>query len=365
MTGVFDPATQTMRAERIVLLTDLEREAEGTAVIEEERDTPEGIVLIADGRPLLITEGTQLTRPKREELESLDRLEELQTGLFVQYRGLWTEAGLVEVKELSAWTNSLDEREGSLYEKYQPVMLVPPEAEAGPVVLKVDKNRYTVLDDPELQLYVDRLGKQLLPNDSAGRLGHNFWFLVVVHERPQASAFPGGVVVIHTGLFELVDNEAQLAFAIAHEIAHVTQEHAWREYLYHRKKLLVLRWATAGLGYIVESAIQRGYQRDLEEQADRLALWYMARAGYDPREGIRFLRRLQENQQGLSALLWQTHRSYGSRVEAVMNELVRYSVQGLPYELLTRDSPEFAVLRERIPRAQIDAAVEQIVEQEQ
>jgi predicted Zn-dependent protease len=240
-------------------------------------------------------------------------------------------------------------------------MLLPAHAAAGPAVLKLDKNRYPVVGNTELQLYADRLGSRLLPSfwkapEAAQRHGYSFWFVVVVHNRAQASAFPSGVVVIHTGLLRLVENEAQLAFVIAHEIAHVTQEHAWREYLYHRRKLLFLRWSTAGLGYVVESAIRRGYQRDLEEQADRLALWYMTRAGYDPREGLRLLRRLEENQEGLSALLWDTHRSYGRRRKTLMGELARYSRAGLQYDGLTKNSPEFVSLRAEIPTARIKKA---------
>jgi len=239
-------------------------------------------------------------------------------------------------------------------------MLLPAREDSGPPVLKVDKNRYEVVDDPDIQLYLDRIGTRLLPQPWRKRewiepFGYRFWFLAAVHERPQASAFPSGVVVVHSAIFHQVDNEAQLAFAMAHEIAHVIQEHAWQEYQHSRGKLLFLRWSTAGIGYVVESAIRRGYQRDLEAQADRLALWYMSRAGYDPRQGIWLLRRL-EAQQGLSSLLWDSHRSYEARRQALAEELFHYSAQGLAYQPLRRTSPDFVLFRDRLPRARIQAA---------
>lgn len=357
VSGRLDPVTRILRAERIVVLTISEKEVEGTAVVEEQGQTPAGIVLRADGRELQIQEGLAYVSP--DEPGFVGRIEDIRPGDYVHYRGLWTETGVIEVKKLSAWRNGLEEKEQEIYEEYWPEMLMPPEPGVDLAVLKVGDNYYPVLDDPQLQLYVDRLGMKLVPElwkraERTDDYGYSFWFLVVRHEQPQASAFPSGVVVIHSALLHLAENEAQLAFAIAHEIAHVIQEHSWREYLYHRKKLLFLRWGTVGIGYVVESAIRRGYQRDLEDQADRLAVWYMVRSGYDPREGLRFLDRLEESRPGPIGVLWDTHRSYGHRRRNLMDVLVRYSARGLDYGSLTRDHAEFRLLRARIPTAEVN-----------
>jgi hypothetical protein len=332
------------------------------ALLEGQQEVADGILLHADGRRLLLPRGVA-AGVVEEEGATADPAVRLEPGVFVRYRGHWGDGGVVVIEELTTQANRLEEKEKEIHQKYQPHLLLPAQDGSGPGVLKIDKNRYPLVDNPELQLYANQVGTRLLPKlwqrqDSGERLGPNFWFLVAVHERPQASAFPSGVVVIHSGLFTLAENEAQLAFAIAHEIAHVTQEHAWREYQYHRGKLQALRWSTAGLGYLVESAIRRGYQRNLEGQADRLALWYLAQAGYDPREGLRFLRRLEERQEGLSALLWDTHRSYASRRRAVLEGLLRFSQAGLPYRTLTTETGEFVSFRDRVPRAKIDTAEE-------
>ncbi|MCI0655679.1 MAG: M48 family metalloprotease, partial [Acidobacteria bacterium] len=288
VTGVLEPGERVVRAERVRVLTHLTGPVEGIALVEGREDIPAGSVLSADGRKLLITDSTRFTVPDGN-MPSLDR-SDLLPGVFIHYQGRGARAGLVEVDQVAAWPNRLEEKEKEIYQKYEPHILLPEAANSGPPVLKVAKNRYQVLDDKELQLYVDRIGNRLLPElwrEAAQGLGARFWFIVVVHERAQASAFPSGVVVAGTGLFRLAENEAQMAFAIAHEIAHVTQEHAWQEHRYQRGKLLFLRWSTAGIGYLVESAIRRGYRRSLEEQADRLALAYMARAGYDPPMALR------------------------------------------------------------------------------
>lgn len=360
VTGVPGTSGGGLEARRVVVFGGREGSVQGTAVVEERRETPGGLLIFADGRKLLIS--AQARRLSREQVAAgqpaSESGEALSPGAFIFYRGRWMDSGWVEVAEYATEPNRLEEREKALYDSFRPTVLLAKNPGGGASLLRVGGNRYTLLDDREMQLYVDQLGTRLEPPlwqqpEVAERLGYPLWFLVAMHPARQASAFPSGVVVIHTGLFYLAENEAQLAFAVGHELAHVLQEHAWRESGYHRKKLRALRWSTAGLGYVVENAIRGGYQRELEDQADRLALSYMARAGYDPREALRFLRRLEERQEGLSSLLWEKHRSYGQRRRALMDELVQYSAQGLAYNSLSRTSADFALFRGRIPTASL------------
>lgn len=329
---------------------------EGTAVIDAVRSTGSGVLLQADGRDLTITpEAGRLPNDKTDR-EPLS-LAEVQPGDFLQYQGHWTDDGRVVIEAWTAWKNTMEPKEQEIYTRFEPTLVLPANKKAGPPVLKVYKNRYPVLADKDAQAYLDQLGTKLLPtfwrdSHEAERFGRHFWFMVVDHGEPQASAFPGGTVVVHSGLFSLVGNEAQLAFVLAHETAHAIQEHPWREYQYERGKLLFLRWATAGVGYVVESAIRRGYERELEAQADRLALRYMVDAGYDPREALNLLRTLEANQQGLSALWWESHMSYGDRRQALSEELLHYSQAGLDHDTLTCDTPRFREIRDRVLETQ-------------
>ena len=272
-------------------------------------------------------------------------------------------SGVVELTEVSVAPNRLEEKEKAIYDAFRPEVQMAAAGSDQPTVLRVGENNYGVVNDRATQVYFDRLGSQLVPplwrDPQAGeRFGFNLWFVLVNNAAPQASAFPSGVVVVHSGLLQLAENEAQMAFVVAHELAHVLQEHAWRESAYHRKKLQALRWSMAGIGFLVESAIRRGYQRELETQADRLALWYLAQAGFDPREGVKMLQRLESRQEGLSSLLWEKHRTYPQRRQGLMEELFHYSEQGLAYSSLTRSTVEFMTLRARIPSAHIEAARE-------
>jgi len=87
--------------------------------------------------------------------------------------------------------------------------------------LKVEDTLY---DNPLVQDYINRLGQSLVPGDSKNR----YAFKVLLKPIPEARSLSTGTVYISSGMISLVDNEAQLAYILAHEIAHVEKEH-WRQ----------------------------------------------------------------------------------------------------------------------------------------
>lgn len=123
-------------------------------------------------------------------------------------------------------------------------------------------------------------------------------FVVFEDPTPNAFALPGGKVGIHTGLFQITRNEAGLATVLAHEIAHVTSNHA---------DARIKNQQTIGLGAAVLGSIIGGesatsatrllggagniafgltFSRSQELEADRIGALFMARAGYDPNEAV-------------------------------------------------------------------------------
>jgi len=77
--------------------------------------------------------------------------------------------------------------------------------------------------NPRVQEYVNRLGQQIVPEDSEKL----YSFKVFMHPIPQAYTLSTGTILISTGLVSMLDNEAQLAYVLAHELAHVYKDH-WR-----------------------------------------------------------------------------------------------------------------------------------------
>ena len=82
------------------------------------------------------------------------------------------------------------------------------------------------LDDPEIEAYLNQLGYRLVSVSTRNQRDFNF-FLV---DDPTINAFamPGGNIGVHTGLLLAAQSESELASVIAHEIAHVTQDHIAR-----------------------------------------------------------------------------------------------------------------------------------------
>lgn len=105
-----------------------------------------------------------------------------------------------------------------------------------------------------------------------------------------ASMAPNGMMQIWSGLLLRVDNEAQLASIIGHEIGHYLQRHSIEQLRDIRARSAfgqLLGAALGGVGLIAQLAIIAGayaYSRDHERDADRIGLELMTAAGYDPRE---------------------------------------------------------------------------------
>lgn len=83
--------------------------------------------------------------------------------------------------------------------------------------------RRVLYDNPRVQEYINRLGQQIVPEDSEKL----YTFKVTLNPIPEAYTLSTGTVLISTGMISLLDNEAQLAYVLAHELAHVYKDH-WK-----------------------------------------------------------------------------------------------------------------------------------------
>jgi len=124
--------------------------------------------------------------------------------------------------------------------------------------------RRALYDNPRIQDYVNRVGQRLVPADSEKL----FAFKVTQSPIPYAYTLSTGTVYISTGLISLTDNEAQLAYVLSHELAHVYKDH-WKtkvmtplaEDEYNKKQLKKrAMWGAifAGAGAAVGGAFKGG-----------------------------------------------------------------------------------------------------------
>jgi predicted Zn-dependent protease len=146
-----------------------------------------------------------------------------------------------------------------------------------------------VYNDPELQRYVSDIGMRLARLSERPSLP---WQFTVV-DQPAINAFavPGGFIYITRGILPFLDNEAELAGVLGHEIGHVTARHSAQQYTRSLGGQLLL----TGVGIFVPAARPFGqisetalgllflrYGREDELQSDRLGARYALAGGWDP-----------------------------------------------------------------------------------
>ena len=181
-----------------------------------------------------------------------------------------------------------------------------------------------VYDDVELQRYVNDIGQQL------ARVSHRpnlpWSFTVVDNPAINAFALPGGYVYLTRGILAYLDDEAELAGVLGHEIGHVTARHAAQAYTRQAQAGIGLTILSifvpaaapfADLGSAGLSVLFLRHGRDAELEADRLGVEYGSGAGYDPAGVPRFLATLARvdalSERGVPNWL-STHPDPGSRV---------------------------------------------------
>ncbi len=190
--------------------------------------------------------------------------------------------------------------------------------------------------DPQLQAYVNRVGKWLAMH--SGRPDLPWTFGVVDTETVNAFAMPGGTVLITYGLVERLANESELAGALAHEIAHVVKKHQLSairsdansnvfaslgkevagEAIARRgaDPVGLKTWgANAGVELLKNGVFLRPLDRSMEYEADKLGVVIAARSGYDPYGLVGVLEMLAQTKSdggGLSVL--DTHPAPADRI---------------------------------------------------
>jgi predicted Zn-dependent protease len=165
-----------------------------------------------------------------------------------------------------------------------------------------------VLNDPEVNAYLNDLGRRIVAANS--EIKQSFEFFAVGDNSINAFAMPGGYIGINMGLVLLTQTESELAAVVAHEIAHVTQKHYARQLDDQRKNswmsiaglAAAILAARSGNGDAVQGAIlgsqaaavqsYLNFSRDNEREADRIGFQYLTRAGFDASAMGAFMERL-------------------------------------------------------------------------
>lgn len=165
------------------------------------------------------------------------------------------------------------------------------------------KRHLKLLNQPEVERYVDQIGRRVL--SAMGSVPFDYRFFVVEENQLNAFAVPGGSVYFFTGLIEKANSTGEIAGVMGHEIIHIKDKHMARLSGPDPLSLLALLamvLARGGAGAQAAGAIAQGisatrqfaYTRQLELEADTLGVRYMAQAGYDPAAAVNFLKTMDQ-----------------------------------------------------------------------
>jgi len=320
-------------------------------------------VVYADGERITVSPATALTlKPSRaERLNAVpDKTSAagkfnphaLNLDTFLHYQGVRQSDGTIQAQKVEFEHVETGNGEARMWRRFIPTVTGPDYANFRPGDLRMGWKTYKIVPSREAQEYISRLGNSLVP-DHQKQLPEgdprkiSFRFFLVENGGFNAVTYPNGVIVVYSGVFDVLENEAQLAFVLSHEISHVVEKHAWQQNEYYRSELIALRAA----GVLVPGGLRWGnqraasnssqYARTLENQSDRVALEWMLAARYDIREAPQSWRAVsRKTTDSLMNPLWSIRDNYTSRRTYLMAEL-RNNYRGVNYSKLRKDSDEF------------------------
>lgn len=205
--------------------------------------------------------------------------------------------------------------------------------------------QYPLYNDPELQAYINDIGQRLASKSHRSNL--NFKFYLVDSPQVNAFAVPGGHIYITRGIMAYMQDEAQLAGVIGHEIGHVTARHGVKQSAQSQLAGILTAAVAIGTGSsevaklsnTLGGALISGYGREHELQSDRLGAEYLAKAGYDSRKMIEVVGILKDQELASKARalaegrqpatyhgLFSTHPRNDTRLKQVVSEADKYAV---------------------------------------
>lgn len=192
------------------------------------------------------------------------------------------------------------------------------------------------VSNESLQKYVNIVGTAVAANSKRPTITYHF----AVLDTPVQNAFavPGGVIFISKALVGIMENEAELAAVLAHEVGHIAEKHAItsirRTQFLQGAASITAATMKGDKGKQFESMISdlqsvlfdKGLDKNMEFDADSASMETLYRTGYDPRAMISVLRKLQkiETTSNSKGSWFSTHPPISQRIRNLESQLDKY-----------------------------------------
>ena len=368
ITGEYDEDSHALNAKSIKVFFDDNLIIKRTALLEKvpaltSSDSGWAGVIYADGERITVSATTPVSlRPSRAERKSAlppDPSEalkfnpgDLNLDTFVHYEGVRQFDGSVKARKVEFEYSEIEDSEIRMWNRFAPKVIPPDYATNQPGEIEMYRKTYKIVPSREAQEYINRLGNSLVPVHQKELPDSNplkvpFRFFLVGKEGFNALTYPNGVVIVYSGVFDVLENEAELVFALSHEISHAIERHVWQQQEYFRNELIALRARGVYvpdrllLANLRASGFSSQFARSLENQADRIGLEWMLAAGYDIREAPQSWKAVAAKMRDpVSNPYWTSRENYTARRSYLMAEL-RNHYADVNYSKLKKDSDEF------------------------
>lgn len=193
------------------------------------------------------------------------------------------------------------------------------------VAAEIDANpqQYPVLDsasNKEIYAYIYKIRNTILNSGEVTHRDEFNWRIRIIRDDKTLNAFctPGGYIYVYTGILKYLDNEAQLAGVMGHEIAHAAYRHSTRQMtkLYSVEILLAI---IAGdrqlLRQVTQSIIGLKFSRQHETEADEGSVNFLCPSAYHADAGAGFFEKMMQAQSsGRSPEFLSTHPNPENRI---------------------------------------------------
>lgn len=385
--GSYYPSAKEVMARAIAALND-DDTIEGMGLVQNtDKLASNGQVwsgtLVADGETLTFAPETVVTVKRssveRKELRKVSNsvtaitstdqpfgATQLTPETFVRYHGIRQLDGSILVKSAEFENDYVAEEEQYDW-KRMAAHVDYSNSQTGAGTLTVGETQYSLFPCPQAQEYLTKLGTSLipqyqreLPDKSPGKV--LFRFFLIDTDTVAAGSYPNGIVVVSAHMIEDLDNEAELAFVLSHDMVRTAEKQAWRAFHYHRAERLALAAAGGaaapftfgGTGLLVPAFAERGIpdlQRELDAQADRVGVEYMLAADYDPHAAPETWRAIARDRRERTNHLFWGHRDFSLLRRSYLQAQLQIRYGDRDFSTLKKDSPEFRAAVEAIKAA--------------
>jgi predicted Zn-dependent protease len=195
--------------------------------------------------------------------------------------------------------------------------------------------------NPDLTLYLNQITSALVINSPQPDIYNGYHTAILDSPEINAFASSGGHIFISRGLLECATSEDTLAAVIAHEIAHIQLQHSIKAIKSSRVRNAIAKTSSSVAGIALSeltdilneaaeeivTTLNNGYSQNQEFDADNMALYLLASAGYDPTSMVTMLQLLKENQPNHPGGFNKTHPAPEERIAKIQKPLQQYNVR--------------------------------------